>query len=161
MEDFSNAAKYMIRGVDQFDVSLTFQHSKNELNLNLDISVCSLKPVSQIKKQTLFFWKMELKSIGTSDFAVHAVSWMSMRYRPRRCLPVATDFAFCPRVRVISSQIKTWFKDFSCSDLVVSGEWKAHADRTVAGHSAGVHHRNGCPCLFSSHYSEIVWTSSS
>lgn len=59
------------------------------------------------------------------------------------CSHLTTLFAFrnrvpfYPGVWLIFSQIKTRFKDPSASDLVVSGEWRAHADRPVAGLSVG------------------------
>lgn len=72
---------------------------------------------------------------------------LTCSYPSTHRLPSATDFAFYPWVWVSFSQIKTWFKDLSTSDLVVSGKWKANADRPVAGLSAGVHHRQCSPCM--------------
>ncbi len=74
-----------------------------------------------------------------------------MSYRPvltvAPCLPLATDSAFYQLVQVIFSEIKAWFKDLSVSDLVVSGEWKAHADRLFAGLSVGGHGDQCSQCV--------------
>lgn len=58
------------------------------------------------------------------------------------CLLLQT-LPFTHEFKSVFSQIKTWFKDLSTSDLVLNGKWKAHADRPVAGLSVGVH-RDQC-----------------
>lgn len=73
--------------------------------------------------------------------------WYRLVLIRAHCLPFPTDSAFYPPVQVIFSQIKTWFKDLSATDLVISGKWKAHADRPVAGLSVGVHREQCSPCV--------------